>query len=117
MKDDRVYLQHVRDALHRIREYTAPGRPTFFEDTKTQDAVLRNLEVVGEAVKQMSDQLKARHPHVAWRRIAGMRDKLIHDYFGVNLQLVWDVVEREIPGLSETIRAILESLEPPSRPG
>lgn len=99
MKDDRIYLLHVRDAIQHILEYTATGKESFFVDRKTQDAVVRNLEIIGEATKRLSNSLKDAHPDVSWKPIAGMRDKLIHDYFGINLQLVWDVVERDLPVL------------------
>lgn len=110
MKEDRVYLLHIRDAIRRILEYTTDGREAFLGDPKTQDAVIRNLEIIGEAVKQLSAGLTGAHPAISWRPIAGMRDKLIHEYFGVNLRLVWDVVERDLPGLLESTAAILEGL-------
>lgn len=97
MKDDRIYLLHVRDAIQYILEYTATGKEGSFADRKTQDAVVRNLEIIGEATKRVSGLLKDAHPDISWKPIAGMRDKLIHDYFGINLQLVWDVVERDLP--------------------
>ena len=81
MKDDRIYLLHIRDAIRHIVEYTATGKESFFADRKTQDAVVRNLEIIGEATKRVSLSLKAAHPDIAWKPIAGMRDKLIHDYF------------------------------------
>ena len=93
MKDDRVYLLHVRDA--------------FAVDRKTQDAVVRNLEIIGEAVKRVSDAAKDAHRDLPWRQIAGMRDKLIHDYFGVDLDLVWEVVDRHLPLLRERIETML----------
>jgi len=99
VKEDRIYLLHIRDALERILKYTAQGKQAFFADPRTQDAVIRNLEVVGEAVKNLSESLKARHASTPWKRIAGMRDKMIHEYFGVNLQLVWDAIEQEVPPL------------------
>lgn len=111
MKDDRVYLTHVLDSIERISDYTAEGHHAFLADAKTQDAVVRNLEIVGEAVKRISPELKAKHAHVPWRVIAGMRDKLIHEYFGVDKQLVWDVVERDLPELKRNIEAILASPE------
>ncbi len=91
MKDDCVYLLHVRDALEAIATYTVGGRDAFMADRKTQDAVIRNLEIIGEAVKRLSPSLTNAHPGVPWRQIAGMRDKLVHDYFGVDLDLVWGV--------------------------
>ena len=110
MKDDRIYLLHIRDAIHRIRDYTAAGKAAFLADTKTQDAVVRNLEVIGEAAKSVSEQLKATHESIPWKRVGGMRDKLIHEYFGVNLGIVWEVVEQELPVLEQKLRQILQQL-------
>jgi uncharacterized protein with HEPN domain len=109
VKDDSIYLLHIRDTLNRIFDYTAGGAENFLQDTKTQDAVVRNLEIIGEAVKHISEKLRAQYPDVPWKRIAGMRDKMIHEYFGVNLQLVWDVVVQELPGLRGRIEQILAS--------
>lgn len=96
---DEVYLKHIRDCLRRILEYTSAGKSDFLRDTRTQDAVIRNFEVIGEAVKQLSQDFKADWPDVEWKRIAGMRDFLIHVYFGVKLEMVWDVVENYVPAL------------------
>ncbi len=79
------FLLHIRDSIQHIIEYTAAGRESFWADRKTQDAVVRNLEIIGEATKRLSPLLKDAHPDIAWKPIAGMRDKLIHDYFGINL--------------------------------
>ena len=107
MKDDRVYLLHVRDCLDRIADYTRDGRDAFFADTKTQDAVIRNFEIVGEAVKNLSQAHKDTHPAIPWKRIAGLRDLLIHRYFGVKLETVWEVIEREVPDLRAAIDEML----------
>ena len=112
MKDDRIYLLHVRDSIQHIVNYTAAGKENFFSDRKTQDAVVRNLEIIGEATKRVSVTLKEAHPEIAWKPIAGMRDKLIHDYFGVNLQLVWDAVVRDLPDLKRKIDLLLKDLGP-----
>ncbi len=112
MKDDRIYLLHIRDAIRHIIEYTAAGQAGFLADRKTQDAVVRNLEIIGEASKRVSVTLKDANSDVAWKAIAGMRDKLIHDYFGVNAQLVWDVVERELPRLYQKVESLLSSDTP-----
>lgn len=107
MKDDRSYLLHIRDAISRIKSYTEAGRDSFLKDTKTQDAVVRNLAIVGEAAKRLSQELKDRHPEVPWKQIAGMRDRVIHNYIEVNLEIVWDTVERGVPELEATVAKML----------
>ena len=111
MKDDRFYLLHVRDAIEDVLTYASPGREAFFADRLRQDAVIRKVEVIGEAVKGISEATRVRCPDIPWRRIAGMRDKMIHEYFGVNLELVWAVVERDLPALKRAVDALLN---PPS---
>ena len=107
MKDDSVYLRHIRDALGDISTYTAAGRDVFFAERMRQDATLRKLEIIGQAVKNLSDHSRLREPDIPWKRIAGMRDKVIHDYFGVNLEIVWAVVEQELPRLAAAIDRLL----------
>lgn len=107
-KGDRVYLEHILGAVRRVEEYTASGREVFLQNSMVQDAVLRNLEVIGEAVKQLSPGLRARSPEVPWSRIAGMRDVLIHQYFGVDLDTVWNTVERRIPEVAAAVERLLE---------
>lgn len=114
MKDDKVYLLHIRDALQRVTEYTLGGREAFLADYRTQDAVIRNLEVVGEAAKKVSPATRQRAPQIRWREVAGMRDKLIHEYFGVNLEIVWRVVEQDAPLLQQGINKLLLSMSEPN---
>jgi len=109
MKDDKTYLRHIAESLARILAFTAQGKQSFMADTKTQDAVLRNLEIIGEASKLVSNEFKQRNPHVPWREMAGTRDRLIHEYFGVSLNMVWKIVEIEVPVLREQIASLLES--------
>jgi uncharacterized protein with HEPN domain len=110
-----AYLQHIRDALLAVQEYTVTGRDGFFRSKMVQDAVVRNLEVIGEAVKALAPETRERAPAVPWRRIAGLRDLLIHHYFGVDLEVVWRVVEVEIdPLLAVVQRLIVEFSNPAS---
>ena len=107
MKDDTLYLVHISDCVARIRAYTKAGHEAFFSSHETQDAVIRNLEVIGEAVKRVSDVTRAKHPDIPWRRVAGLRDILIHEYMNVDLHEVWNIVERDIPILERVVAAII----------
>lgn len=115
-KDDKVYLQHVRDAIDRILKYTAVGKQQFLKDEMMQDAVIRNIGIVGEAVRHLSPAVTNLHPEIPWKQITAMRNKMIHDYFGVRLDLVWDVVERDLPGFRKQVEEILEELGGPPEP-
>ncbi len=107
MKDDKVYLAHIDDAIAQILAYTAGGRDEFVKNRMVQDAVVRNFEIIGEAAKNISDATKARRPAIPWRRIAGLRDVLIHDYMGVDVEEVWRVVESHLPSLRDAIKELL----------
>lgn len=108
MNEDRVYLEHIRDGLQDIATYSSAGREAFFKERMRQDAILRKLQIIGQAVKNLSENVKSRQPHIPWKQIAGMRDKVIHDYFGVNLEIVWAVVENELPKLRTAVSALLD---------
>lgn len=110
MKDDRAYLLHIVAAIEDIFEFTRDGENAFHTDKKTQAAVVRNLEIIGEAAKRVSAELKLANPSVPWRSIGGMRDRLIHGYFGVDLAIVWEVVRGDLPKLGEAVRAMLREL-------
>lgn len=109
MKDDGVYLRHILEAVQRVLEYTAAGPEAFRQDLRTQDAVIRNLQVIGEATKSVSSQMRGAHPEVPWKSMAGMRDRVVHDYFGISLDIVWDVVQNHLPPLRDSLRRILRA--------
>lgn len=111
MRDDSVYLHHILDCIRRIEEDTAEGYKFFLAARTHQDAVIRNLQVMAESTQRLSGGLKARHPEIPWRAIAGFRNVLVHDYLGIDLDIVWDVVKRDIPVLKQVIRAMLAALE------
>jgi uncharacterized protein with HEPN domain len=111
-KDDSIYLRHVLDAIFRIEEYTEDITHEYFLHSHLrQDGVIRQIEVIGEAVKKLSPELKGRHPEIPWKDVAGTRDKLIHDYFGVDLDAVWNTAKKDIPQLKDEIREIIETTE------
>jgi len=109
MKRDLVYLDHIREAIGQIAVYSAAGREEFFRNRMAQDAVIRNFEIVGEAVKRLSDDLKNRRPDVPWRRVAGFRNVLIHDYMNVDPEEVWNVIETHLPALRQAVDDLLKS--------
>ena len=102
MNKDRLYLESIRDCLERIAEVTAGGEQEFLTSRLIQDGVVRNLEVIGEATKNLSTGLREANPAIPWRQIAGMRDVLIHDYLKVNLSRVWLTVSTDLPDLRTT---------------
>lgn len=110
MKKDEAYLKHILDAISDIKKFTTDvSKEKFYEDKEKQYAVLRALEIIGEATKNLSKDLKAKNSEIPWKEIAGMRDKLIHEYFGVNLELVWETIKSKLPELEEQISEILKA--------
>jgi uncharacterized protein with HEPN domain len=100
----------MRDAMDRIHRYTTGGRAAFFADPMVQDSVIRNLEVMGEAVRQVSATTRAAHPEIPWKQIAGTRDRVIHGYFTVDLEIVWEIVEAELPRLRDRLAALFRAV-------
>ena len=109
MKDFKPYLLDTLDCISKIKTYIQGyDFEKFVEDGKTADAVIRNIEVIGEAIKHIPDEIRVKYPDIPWKQIAGMRDKLIHDYLGVDLEHIWNVAARRIDELAQNIKEILE---------
>ncbi len=107
-REYKLYLEDILHSIKRIRKYT---ENLSFEDFSTeiliQDAVMRNLEVIGEAVKNIPEEVKRKKKNMEWRKIAGLRDILIHAYFSIDLEILWEVIINHVPKLEETIKDIL----------
>jgi uncharacterized protein with HEPN domain len=104
MKDDAVYIDHILNSINRILSYiTDLDESTFLDDLKTQDAVVRQFEIIGEATKRISDEFRNSNPNVPWSDMAGMRDVLIHDYIEVDFEIVWKTATADIPKIKELL--------------
>ena len=111
-RGDKEFLLDIIEAIKRIELYTKElSYQDFLQKIETQDAVIRNFEIIGEAVKNISKNLKARYNNLQWKEIAGMRDKVIHFYFGVNWDIVWKAAKDNLPQLKEKIERILKEIE------
>ncbi len=107
-RDFRVYLEDILGAISKIRRYTTGlSKQAFAGDEKTLDAVVRNLEVIGEAVKQLPADLRAREPGIEWQKIGGLRDILIHQYFGIDVDILWDIIQNKLPALEVSVSTLL----------
>jgi len=107
-KDPIIYNEHIQDCINRIKNYTIGiDENEFLKNQLIQDAVIRNFEIIGEATKHLSSEFKEKYTEIEWKKIAGMRDKLIHDYIGVDLWAVWGVVDSILPELDSHIRRIV----------
>jgi len=109
-KDSKVYLQDIYEIIERIEDYTKNrNRDQFLDDYEKQDAIIRRLEIIGEAVKRVSVKIKENNPDIPWRQMSGMIDVLVHEYAGVNMGRVWDTVKKDIPRLKKQILKLLKS--------
>lgn len=104
---DQLYLDHMNECITRILDYAVGGRNAFMKSTLIQDGIIRNLQVMAESSQRVSDELKAKHPEIDWRAMAGFRNVLVHDYLNIELDIVWNVVMKDLADLKPKIEALL----------
>ena len=111
-RDTRVYLDDILESIKQIEKYTKEiSKTEFFRSTQIQDAVVRRLEIIGEAIKHITKNVKEKHTEIKWRESAGMRDIMIHEYFGVKLDRVWNTVKKDLPKFKKQIENLLKESE------
>ena len=111
-RGDLEFLSDIKEAINRIERYTKNvSYNSFVKNTKTQDAVVRNIEILGEAAKGISSELKKESSQIPWNKITGIRDRLIHNYFGVNYDIVWAVVNKELKNLKSEIDNLMQKIQ------
>lgn len=107
MKDDTVYLRHILECIRRIESHVAGGKDAFLASDLLQDATLRNLQTLSEATQRLSEATKAAQPQIPWQEIGAFRNVLVHNYLGIDLEIVWTVIHRDIPPLKQAVQTIL----------
>ncbi|MCD6595429.1 DUF86 domain-containing protein [bacterium] len=111
MKKDIIRVKHILDSIEKIESLIQQGREVYYSDETVQDSIIRKLEIIGEAVKYLSPEFTNRYPEISWKEFAGMRDVLIHQYFGVDLEVVWRVANNRLPKLRVVLKHYLKETE------
>jgi len=111
-KEDRIYLEHILDSINAIKEFSENLTEEELNTNRMkQNAIVREVEIIGEAIKNISESLKENHDEIPWKKISGTRDKIVHHYFGMNLEIIWNIIIHELPRLEKQIEHIKISLE------
>jgi uncharacterized protein with HEPN domain len=110
MRDDAVYLRHIAECVHRIEDNVASGKAEFLDSHTIQDATLRNLQTMSEATQRLSDAAKLMQPAVEWSKISAFRNVLVHNYLGIDLELIWKVIEDDLPELKLAVEEMLQNI-------
>jgi len=110
MRDSRLYLEDILESADKIERYTKNlSFKTFSADSKTIDAVVRNFEIIGEAARQLPGTIKAKHHYVEWRSMIDFRNVIIHEYFGIDLEIMWDIIKTKLPPLKKQLKKVLKT--------
>jgi uncharacterized protein with HEPN domain len=115
MKDDRLYLIHIRETLARIKKFTGGGKQEFIASELIRDATIRNLQVLTESTQRLSGDFKQQHSDINWQGMAGFRNVLVHGYLSIDLELVWDVIKHQIPELRRKLQEVFRGLPSPPK--
>jgi uncharacterized protein with HEPN domain len=108
-KDPNIFLTHILESIEWIeKEIKNPSKEKFIKNIPSQDIVIRRLEIIGEATKNLPGDFKEKYPDIPWKKISGLRDKLIHGYFGIDLELIWEIVKKDLPLFKQEVRKILK---------
>ncbi|MFC1682100.1 DUF86 domain-containing protein [Nanoarchaeota archaeon] len=109
MKDDLIFIKHILESINAIEEFSKDiDKKELKSNRLKQSAIVREIEIIGEATKNISDSLKDKYPEIPWREISGTRDKIIHNYFGVDLNIIWDIIKLNLPVLKKQLSNILK---------
>jgi uncharacterized protein with HEPN domain len=111
MKDERVYLRHILECIEAVQDYNTQGRDGFLTDRKTCKATLRELQELAESTQRLSISLREKHSAIPWSAIAGFRNVLVHDYLGLSLNRIWEIIERDLPNLRIAVEAMLHEMD------
>jgi len=110
-KDEYIFIKHILESINKIEKYAKNlKKEKLIQDTKIQDAIIRRIEIIGEAVKNLPDNLRNKYPHIEWNAIIRARDKIIHHYFGIDLNIIWDIIKKDLPDLKRKIAKIEKDL-------
>lgn len=110
-KDSEIFLGHILESIKKIEEFTmGVSKEKFLRDIKLQDAVIRRIEIIGEAAKNIPQNFREKHPYIEWAEMAKTRDKLIHGYFGVDIELTWNIIQTDIPLLKRKIEKVISKI-------
>ncbi|MBI5713595.1 MAG: DUF86 domain-containing protein [Chloroflexi bacterium] len=109
MKDDKLYIIHIKECIERVENYVGDGgKGAFMASGLIQDAVIRNLQTMAESTQRISENTKMAHPEIDWFKISGFRNVLVHDYLGVDMEMVWNIIENDLPKLKQSVEKMLE---------